>query len=496
MSMQMHSVIMPMVGFGACLRQLLADKRVSASELARMMAYKSRNSIFRILDEEGGHGVRAAFLARLLEEDPLALAPQERAQLEQALEISRVGLTGFLGNRAMRELLMDTDSETADMQWLTAHEVGHMDHSMERLHSMRSVELMIIGCCERKFFEKLREKLFASEIQCSITHYIYTGAEEIVRNISAIQPLLYMGEYTAYAVEPGMFSREREQMYRSNQIFVHATDKQGKQHEQVLLQVDANAFCVMRLRAEQGFSVLRNIILEDKVRLRPIKTNLAAGDSPEDYVAYTEQYRRLEQGRTIYTIKPDVPINFIHPDILLPAVLDGFRETGFLPEAEMEEMVGRFREIHLQRWENFFFKHRVTHTVFTRAQMERFARTGRQGDHFFAMRPYTPEERVRILTHIRDQASSNSSFRIYFFKPEFPAPKMEISLFEGAGTLLTKPNTQYDLAGDHAEALISQEEFCTRYREFYLNDLLERHVLTQEETLAVMNELIEIARNA
>lgn len=39
--------------FGPCLKEMLGKRKVSASELARMMHYKSRNSIFRILDGEG-----------------------------------------------------------------------------------------------------------------------------------------------------------------------------------------------------------------------------------------------------------------------------------------------------------------------------------------------------------------------------------------------------------------------------------------------------------
>ena len=39
-------------------------------------------------------------------------------------------------------------------------------------------------------------------------------------------------------------------------------------------------------------------------------------------------------------------------------------------------------------------------------------------------------------------------------------------------------------------------QFCERYKDFYVKDLLERHVISQEETLSVMDELIRIAENA
>lgn len=491
-----QSILTPIVEFGPCMRRLLAEKGVSASELARMMAYKSRNSIFRILEEKGGHSARAAFLSRLFEEDPLKLTPQERAQLEQALEISRVGAAGFLNNCAMRELLSDAEWEADDAKWTLKGTNARVQKGKES--GTRRVDLIIIGCCDRSLFEELRERLFGEDVpfSASITHFIYTGEEEIVRNISAIQPLLYMKEYSVYTVEPGAFSREKEQLYRGNHVFVCVEDEQGRRHEHAFMLVDKGVFCGVRLREGSGHAQLKKVVYEDREKLQPLKSAFPSGETPEDYVAYTEHCRRLEHGKTILIVKPDVPITFIHPDILVPAVIDGFRKTEFVAEEKLEKLVERLYDIHLQRWKNYFGKRKTTHTIFTREQMERFAQTGMQGDHFYAMRPYTPEERVVILTHIRDQAGSNPYFRIHFFKPDFPAPKMEIALFEGAGTLLNKPYTDYDLSGDHVEALIAQDEFCACYKEFFMHDLLERHVLTQEETIAVLDELIEIARNA
>ena len=94
--MLMQPIIRPMITFGPCLKQILQKRNISASELARMMEYKSRNSIFRILDDEGGDGTRQALYDRLMEDDLLNLTRQEQLELTQALEISRVGLVAFL----------------------------------------------------------------------------------------------------------------------------------------------------------------------------------------------------------------------------------------------------------------------------------------------------------------------------------------------------------------------------------------------------------------
>ena len=206
-----------------------------------------------------------------------------------------------------------------------------------------------------------------------------------------------------------------------------------------------------------------------------------------DYLAYTEDCRKLEQNRAIYTIKLDVPVSFVPADILVSCVSDGLLEKEVLEDME---------RIHRQRFENFLTKKKVNHTIFSREAMERFAQTGRQSDHFFALRSYTPGERVRILQNLREQEARNPYFHVHFFTDDFEPPASEMALYEGVGTLMAKPYTNYDLAGDHAETIIAQEEFCVSFRAFFLHDLLERHVLSREATLAVLDELIETAKNA
>ncbi len=491
----LQPILEPVQELGPCLKQMLRKKKTSASELARRMAYKSRNSIFRILDEKGGHSAQQAFYERLIDEDPLVLSDDERAELAQALEVSRVGIQAFMSNRAMRELLMNVTQESPKVRIETGDADDPDFHkALDRLARGRKAYLTITGCCDRAIFEALRERVYKTNIACEvkITHFIYTGEEEIVRSISAIQPLLYCECYSAYSVEPGTMSKERESLYRSNCIYIHAQEANGEWYDQQMILVDKGVFSPLHRFSSEEEDPYMAFFAHDMVHMPELKASFSQDKRLESYLAYTEDCRRLEQNRAIYTIKLDIPINFIHTDVLLPCARDGFRAIGLQDEDVLDGLV----EIHRQRYENFMTKKKPTHIIFSREAMERFARTGRQSDHFFALRTYTPKERVAILYDLRKQAEHNPNFFLYFFKERFEPPLTEIGLYEGVGTLLTKPYTHYDLAGDHAEAIITQAEFSARYREFYVGDLLERHVLSREETMGVLEELIEIAENA
>ncbi|MBR5560155.1 MAG: hypothetical protein IKU73_01925 [Clostridia bacterium] len=493
----MQPIIRPMLDFGPCVRQILQKRNISASEFARMMGYKSRNSIFRILDGEGGHGPRQALYDRLTSEDMLSLTQQERRELFQALEISRVGLVAFLNNRAMRELMMDVfmEEEADEIRVLSMDgRKAHVDGLYGSIDHLKEIEITITGCCDRQILTQLNERLTGKNTTFRITHFVYTGEEELIRNISAIQPLLYRSDYTAYAVEPGMFSRERQRLYRNNMIYVHSIPYEGRQYDRAFVMADKGCFLALKQRDAGSISQLDAFFKQDAMRMRPLKDDRNEGVA--DYVAYTEECLRMEQSRTMYTIKRDVPLSCVQTDILSQCVLEGFAAAGIAPQEEIAPLLEQLQRVHNLRFENHFTKRKPSHMVFDRAAMERFTQTGRQSDHFFAFRAYTPQERVRILTNLREQAAENPYFNVYFFKPEYEAPQMEIALFEGMGTLMAKPDTNYNLMGEHTETIITQESFCACYKNYYMQDLLERQVTDKQETLDILDQLIEMAKNA
>ena len=194
-------------------------------------------------------------------------------------------------------------------------------------------------------------------------------------------------------------------------------------------------------------------------------------------------------------MKPDVPINYIHPDILLPAVIDGFKASGFVGQDEMRGYLQQFYDIHLLRYENFLKKRKVTHVVFSLEAMRKFMLTGQQSDHFFAMRPYTLAERLAILNHLREETANNPYFSVRFLKADRAHPSMEVTLYEGEGVLFTKSDTHYHLTGDHSEALVSHPAFMKKFRDFFIHELLKEHVMSHQETMAAMNDLAREAAN-
>ena len=126
--------------------------------------------------------------------------------------------------------------------------------------------------------------------------------------------------------------------------------------------------------------------------------------------------------------------------------------------------------------------------------MRRFAETGRASDHFWGMRPFTPDERVRIFETILASMRENPQFRLYFWQDGDVPRDVEIIHYAGEGILITQPNTSYRLDEDLNEVMVTHEGFCKAFQDFYDKIALKNHVIDREEAEAFMEECIDVAR--
>jgi hypothetical protein len=55
---------------------------------------------------------------------------------------------------------------------------------------------------------------------------------------------------------------------------------------------------------------------------------------------------------------------------------------------------------------------------------------------------------------------------------------------------LTNAHTSYNLSTGHAEALINQKEFLKIFISFFQSELLQAHVFSPRENLAIMDQVI------
>lgn len=484
------------LSFGECVKGFLKSRELSVLEGSKLLGMKSATSLFRILHDEVNIKTLEKIYPQIIE--AFSLTAQEKNRLQRGLMISRMGVEQYLGYKSMWRLLFPQKNAAPNQKTLL-HITGGMSmpipDSMQQfvvfLMNCAHVEITLVGCCTPEIISAFYP-LTIQKKNIKIIHFMpgqKKSLQQMIGSIAAITPFLPYSWYSAYLPKAGA-PAEIAALYEHNEILIDSTDDAGNRRLHHVVQVEKAGMQLIEYEDETPFQFHRQLLMRHIPRLNPIKTVFSQATHPEEYVTYTEQYRQIEENRAIYSIKPDLPINFIHPDLMVAAVMEGFTDQDFGSRGALEELVGRLYQIHLQRWKNIFEKKKVTHIVFSAKEMLEFARSGILTDHFFAIRAFTPAERKGILQNIRKQMAENPYFNVYFSRDDHLPFQFEMTAYEQWGVQLNHAHTSYNFAEGHAEALILQKEFWQIFISFYQFELLQEHVLSARESLALMDQLI------
>lgn len=481
--------------FGECLQRVLAQVGVSASEAARLVGFRSRNSIFRILAGSTSCDVDARFLTALRQAVGEEWPEEHWDALERALSIKRVGRVQYLSNQAFSSALQ-AGAQTADFIAETARD-GRMEETSLRallteLCAEAELSVVMCGCCDRDLTALLAQTLGeAGEAgRLRICHYIDVRLEAMVENLLGVLPLVGKVWYNARLVDQGDCPEEMEALYRTNIICIRRTGADGHAAWHQLLRCDAQRFVHIAAQGEENPIV--SILHRCRYQMEALKPLTPPTGGPLAFVEYTAQYEQLERDGMILSIKPDIHFNCVPSELLYQSVMDGFEQAGLASGPELQELVEKLREIHDARYRNMTRKRRATHLVYSIPAMERFMRTGVQTDHFFIQRPYTPEERREIVRLLYRQTLEDPYFHIHFLREDQPPLRYEMTSYQDKGVLLMDAHTGYALHDDHSEALITLPLFMQSFQRFFMDELLARHVLSGAETHAVFERLLKI----
>ena len=270
------------------LREILARYGVSASELSRRMAFNSRNSVFRILNGEVSYEKQHDFIERMRREKALPLTGGEWSDLEEGLEISRIGAERFCINRAMDELVMPRQAQETAIRvarWVDGAEAEEsLETCLGRVLAGKHVQMLIVGCCETVLFSALAREIARAHAQdVQITHYIDATGTALVRAIAAIQPVVYAPGYQAYMLEDGA----QRSLYNCDMLLAVYEDDGGRSHFVHAVMPDSGTLSCCEYGDEAAFGFLWHLFTKHAQHAKPIKNMFVQPASPLDYLQYT-----------------------------------------------------------------------------------------------------------------------------------------------------------------------------------------------------------------
>ena len=244
--------------------------------------------------------------------------------------------------------------------------------------------------------------------------------------------------------------------------------------------------------ARPGVAGLVNAIGIEKEKYIRIKCSYHGAGSLDDYVHMVETYAEMERDSTIYALKPDLCVASVPPDTLRDAALAGGMMSMSDETAPAIEALTRLFE---QRYANLEQKRKRTWLFVKRDAMERFARTGVMSSHFWGLRPFTPEERRRILAEQLRLMRVNSGYRLFFLRDDSGIRDIDLCCCERFGALISSGYTDYDFDKGYTEIQLGHKKFMRLFEDF-AQDKLVAQCSGEQETRAIIKNLIAIAAAA
>lgn len=475
-----------MIEIGKYIDLVLGRYKLSLTGLANKLGYKSKTSINRIISGKARPDSLRKFEQKV--RSTFILSQDEEKLLSEAVQSAIYGKEQFLTNQAIWEFVRAGNKTLGGKAELQITDI--YDGSAVNLHSRyaeaQSKHLAILNCQEiPALFEGISGLLQSQNV--TIDHYIYVDDNDVrtIHAFSSVMSIFYEKAYMGYARRKKPMDQPQDcGLNESDLAIVSWVDREGTARTDFITFTGPYHGTLMEVPCLRESSL--KLLGVDRQYYTPIKRIYFECSAFEDYIRYSANYAALERDHAVWKIKPDIGVDQIPAWILRKAVQEGTTEL----DEQFVEVLDKLEAVYRERYHNTITKRKHTYTVFKRAAMRRFAMTGRTSDHFWMMRPFTPEERLVILTELLKQQMENPYVHMYFLKDDSTLRNVEIAYYEGEGMLILDSETSYNLKQNHSEVMIMHQKMLSLFKDFFMGELLQEHVIPESGTRDFLRHLI------
>lgn len=487
--------------FGEAFAAMLRKRKLSVSAAAEELGFASKTALFRIIrDESRPQSIRNCLeLAR--KSDRLRLSQEEIKALEQALKVSTIGVDAYRMSMVFHQLLhpqtLDASIAMKDIRLEDCQQGETFRELLDFYRPLSHIRITIYGKCERAVLEQLH--LFSQQADVQRIWQVSDIDErnpEDVGILATATNILFSPKYKLSIVR-SEDNCDSNWIFRSGMILMSAELSDQKRCAHQLAPIKGGGFYVMRNDKglfQRFWKRMMENVKQSASILKRGPSDIGALPFPHNYIRFIEKYCRNEHGREIYMIKQDIPLCCIPMQILRKPMEECFQ--AFSLGEDEERLINRIQDIHQERFANIYEKARPTHIILNREAMERFVRTGRTDNHIFLLRPFTPKERVRILQTLLYYMKKNRQFHIRFVKKGALMSDREITCYEGMGLAIIRSDTSWNLESDHQEVFFESKVVSYYLKQYVLKEVLVEQALPEEESIAIIKELTDIAKMA
>lgn len=464
--------------FPECLQALMHRDHLTLSGLTALCG--SRTGIKQILSGEATHAKREQLLHKI--EEAGLFSPEDCKRLSTSLEISRVGMQNYLFQQDMEQLFHWKGRHAREP--LRVQNGTLLMQQLSSLHTASQIDILCVNSCFQSVADVLLP-LFQGSHKIHMWHFLHVRAFRELRYsgyLNTFFPLLFDGRYNPYGLQAGEDSEVLS--VGGNQLVIRAR-WEGKTREWAFaLAGETLAYELPVPSGDSWFALLSSMLR----RMRPLPKRMreSMNDSRNLY-SLCMTFLSHELNRAMYSFGNDVFFQQIPPDILCNAIV----EKGVIASKEIERLYSLALPLHERRYRNQYEKKKATYQIMTVAGCQRFLNSGLCVDHFYAMRPFTPQERARIFEQILKAARQNPSFVPLLAKDASQSYRYSLICYENLGLSLDLANADYNTESGYRSTFLLCPKFTKPYTAYFLKRIVAERCYSREESLTLLEQLYE-----
>lgn len=418
---------------GQCIYAWMSAEDVTVSRLTERLGYKSKTSLFRLLHGKSNYQSCVRF-CELMAPD---LDEYWKNRFHRALLTEKIGINRHALLEAMNRCLFGTDVINSSSSCKTA--------------SVPFTEgtVTVLGCIWPGIFTFI-DGLLAVSGKLRVIHYF-------TRHDLLDSPELL----------PGLISHVISLRYTAVLLDETALHNPPLPWN-IALWKDKQKACIMLMNdGKYLWQQLSGDIIQgpDTIGiLNALPQNLLYRydhlHTSKDYIEFTEQSYRTEYNRKTLIIKTSPGIQMLPADIVKNTFIDYLAENPEPVSAARDTLIYIFEK----RVKNFYSRTKPTYLMLSQESMLRFAREGMLDDQFFACRPFTETERIRII-HALQSFSQRENVHVSFLDQKYWPVSVEA--YDGYGVLLYPSISNYNsLKSDYRELFLPGKEYSDLFFQF------------------------------
>lgn len=483
---------MQIMTFGEFLSSTMKNKNISISRLAEITGMKSRNAIQRILKDESSIKVINAFKTRLIDLDPLELSDAELEQMEQSIEVSRVGKDTFgarkilgqlFGNSCPRKSESPAALNPVDQQTISLREL------FATYKTFAKIRLLIFDAVSAEFSHELVNLIRTSPPSLiDISQILYLGNNRChnAESLVSVFKLINYEHYDVYIIDSELILDSHSAVASNSVIIDKATS--GGDHYTDLIKMDSdrsfsfikdipgNALYLFHLYHFNNLSINGQTVRRIYEKKTHFDTVLSICDLTVPLRENTNRYL-VGHGLDYVMIPYDITMNML-------------AESDYLGMEENNPLVHELKQIWYQRFYDYYYIDTMKVCLLTKRGLLDFVKNKVLVDHLRYFRPFTTEEVKNILEFILKQLQEKAFFKILLLKNNYSIGNIQFSYFENKALWIFDVSSGYD--EDYFEGFIDSTPILDIYDDFIKNELIKNHTLPESETIAYLQYLISL----